>query len=212
MPNAVASLYANFFPQALAKNIHLVSDTLKMGLLSGSYTPFLATDTHWSDVDGVEISGSGYTAGGVTLTSVSLTLTDAGSWSHTWTAANPYTYGTVIRPTSSNGFLYRCVVAGTSGGSQPSFPVVTGQTVTDSGVTWACLGQDALVFTTATASWSSATFDAAFGVIYDDQSGTASTAPLIALIDFLGTQSPSAQTFTVPPDPVNGWFLMSPPS
>lgn len=48
----------------------------------------------------------------------------------------------------------------------------------------------------ADVSWSSSTITARYGVIYKD-TGTASTSPLIALIDFGQDISSSASTFTV---------------
>ena len=45
-------------------------------------------------------------------------------------------------------------------------------------------------------SWTSATFTTRYGVIYKD-TGTASTSPLIAYIDFGSDQSPSDQSFNI---------------
>ncbi len=209
---ASANIYAQALKQAWQGAIALTTDTLKMALLGSGYTPNLTADNHWSDISSHEITGTGYTAGGVTLTSVTLTLTAANSWSVQWAALTAYTYGQIVRPAVGNGFLYRCVVAGTSGGSAPSFPTVVGETVVDSGVTWACLGDAALVFTSDTAQWTSATFTADYAVIYDTQSGTPSAEPLIVLNTFAAAQSPAAQTFQVIPDGTLGWFTFSPPS
>ncbi len=209
---ASANVYALALKNAWLGSIALTTDTLKMGLLGSGYTPNLTADNHWSDISAHEISGTGYTAGGVALTSVTLTLTAANSWSVSWAATTAYTYGQIVKPSTPNGFLYRCVAAGTSGGSAPTFPTVVGQTVVDSGVTWACLGDAALVFTSATPQWTSATFTANYAVIYDAQSGTPSAEPLIVLNTFASAQSPAAQTFQVVPDPVLGWFVFSPPS
>lgn len=60
-----------------------------------------------------------------------------------WTAGTLYLVGDRIRPNvTSNGFLYQCTVAGTSGGSAPTFPTTVGATVTDGGVTWKNIGAD----------------------------------------------------------------------
>ena len=212
---AASNWYANVLPKAFAADIHLTADTLKMALLTPAYTPDLVNHVNFSDVRNHEVIGPGYTADGMTLTGVSLTLTPANSWGVTWEADTAYTYGQVVIPPTPNGFLYRCVGAGTTGGSAPAFPTVVGQTVADGGVggaTWACMGDAILVFTSAAVSWPGSTFSTAYAVIYDAQSGTYTTEPLILLDTFATTQSPAAQTFDVIPDSVLGWGYWSPPS
>jgi len=49
------------------------SDTFKCGMVTNSSTPDFDTHDHWSDLSGNEVSGTGYTAGGAALTSVTLT-------------------------------------------------------------------------------------------------------------------------------------------
>ena len=46
-------------------------------------------------------------------------------------------------------------------------------------------------------SWADATFTARYAIIYDAQTGEASTSPLIAYVDFGEDKSPSAGTFTI---------------
>ena len=53
----------------------------------------------------------------------------------TWQANTAYTIHQTVQPTPPNGFAYFCVVPGTSGATQPTFPTSAG-TVTDGGVTW----------------------------------------------------------------------------
>lgn len=209
-----SNIYSNFLVKALGSSTHinLTSDTLKMGLLTSSYTPSLTSDTFWGDVNGNEVSGTGYTAGGASVTSATLTLTAANSWSVLRANTTSYSYGAIVRPASGNGNLYRAAVAGTSASVAPTYPTTVGQTVADGGVTWGCVGDAALVFSSASVGWVNATFTAAYGVIYDASPGTAGTDPLILLITFSSTQSPSATNFTVLPDPTLGWFVFSPPS
>lgn len=71
-----ASLYGGFLKSLAAKQVNLNSDTFKVMLLSNSYTP---SDTHQyqSDLGGTEITGTGYTAGGATLSSVTAAYTAA---------------------------------------------------------------------------------------------------------------------------------------
>ena len=54
----------------------------------------------------------------------------------TWGAATTTPVGMQILP--GNGFVYKCIVTGETGGSSPTFPTVIGQTVNDNGVVWLC--------------------------------------------------------------------------
>ncbi len=56
-----------------------------------------------------------------------------------WTATTAKTVGQVVTPTTRNGYVYRCTTAGTTGGSQPTFPTTAGSTVTDGTVVWECM-------------------------------------------------------------------------
>lgn len=55
-----------------------------------------------------------------------------------WVTATAYTVGARIIPTTSNGYVYECTVAGTTSGTQPLWPQTIGDTVTDGTVTWEC--------------------------------------------------------------------------
>ena len=48
------------------------SDTFKCAMITNSSTPNFETHDHWSDLSGNEVSGTGYTAGGAALTSITL--------------------------------------------------------------------------------------------------------------------------------------------
>jgi len=54
----------------------------------------------------------------------------------TWTANSLITVNTAIVPTAPNGHVYICVVGGTTGGSQPSFPTTINARVQDGSVMW----------------------------------------------------------------------------
>jgi len=59
----------------------IASDTFKLGIVDDTITP-LITDTTptWSDYSANEVSGTGYTTGGETLTTVTWTESPAGVW------------------------------------------------------------------------------------------------------------------------------------
>lgn len=58
-----------------------------------------------------------------------------------WVATTAYTVGQMIEPVTPNTFVYRCTTAGTSGGSEPTFPTAAiGDTVADGTVVWTLVG------------------------------------------------------------------------
>ena len=63
-----SKLYGNFLLKALNKEVDFDTDTIKVALLSSSYTPNQDTHDYFNDVSSFEVSGTGYTAGGNTLT------------------------------------------------------------------------------------------------------------------------------------------------
>ena len=72
-----SKLYGQFLAKALNKEVDWDSDTIKVALVSSSYTPNQDTHTYWSDVNTYEVSGTGYTAGGQTLGSKTVTYDSA---------------------------------------------------------------------------------------------------------------------------------------
>lgn len=53
-----------------------------------------------------------------------------------WVATTGYSIGDVVQPTTSNGLYYVATTNGTTGGSEPTFPLVEEQSVVDGTVTW----------------------------------------------------------------------------
>jgi hypothetical protein len=66
-----AKLYGNFVTKLANKEIDLDSDTLKVMLCTSSYTPDQDAHIYKSAVTN-EVTGTGYTAGGATLASVTV--------------------------------------------------------------------------------------------------------------------------------------------
>ena len=56
-----------------------------------------------------------------------------------WSAAASIASGAKRRPTTTNNRIYQAGGAGTTGGTEPTWPTTIGATVTDNGITWTCL-------------------------------------------------------------------------
>ena len=57
-----------------------------------------------------------------------------------WAATTAYSLADRAVPTVKNGFFYEVTTAGTSGGTEPTWPTTIGGTVADGTVTWTCAG------------------------------------------------------------------------
>jgi hypothetical protein len=170
-----------------------------------SYTPAMATHDNYDDLTN-EVTGTAYTAGGQALAAKTLTATTANSWATTWAASTAYVVGDVVRPTVANTFLYQCVVAGTSAGSQPTWPTTRGLSVADNTATWLCAGTGILVFDANDPSWASSTIsNARYGAVYKN-TGTAGTSTLIGLLTFSADVSSSSGTLSIPLHATLGMF------
>lgn len=74
-----SKLYGSFLVKALNKEVDFDSDTIKVALLTNAYTPNQDTHDYYDDVVSNEVAATGgYTAGGITLTSKTVTY-DAGT-------------------------------------------------------------------------------------------------------------------------------------
>ena len=181
------------------KVANLGSDSLGV-LLMSTYT--LSTAHKFvSDVlgAGTEANGTGYSSGGVTLTGVAWQVFDANSWPVVYATATAYNVSDVVRPSSGNGFVYRCAVAGTSAGSAPTWPTTVGLSVTDGSVTWTCAGRACGRLTASSPTWPSSTISGVnYAVFFDKTPGSNATNPVMVLWDFSNSpQSSSAGTFTL---------------
>ena len=64
---ATTKTYGSLIAKAFNKEVDWDSDSIKVALLSSSYTPNQDTDDYWNDVSAYEVTGTGYTSGGATL-------------------------------------------------------------------------------------------------------------------------------------------------
>lgn len=132
----MASVIYNDFKRAiLAGEIDLDTggNTIKVALVTSSYSPNIDTHTHYDDVTNEVANGNGYTTGGNTLASQAVTVDNT---------------------------------------------------------------DDEGVFDASDTNWASSTITARGAVVYKD-TGTASTSPLIAYVDFGSDQSSSSGNFTI---------------
>lgn len=199
MATGIVHVYANFILNALEKEIKWAAaspDTFKCTLHTSSYTPNYGTHDYQDDLTNELTTAGGYTVGGNTLTSVSAALVAADSLTAR-ADSTAYVVGNVRRPATGNGHVYICVVAGTSGGTPPTWPTDPGHSVDDGTVTWLEAGSHVLKLTGTIPAWNPATFTCRYGVIADTTPGSAATNPLVCCIDFQTDQSPSAAAFTI---------------
>ena len=101
--------------------------TEPINAVPGTYKVYDVTTTGWSGNTAPVWPGSG-----------SVTANSQPAWA----ATTAYTVGKTVRPISPNGEAYRCIVAGTSGGSEPVWSTTDGTTLTDGTVTWRTAGPD----------------------------------------------------------------------
>lgn len=139
----MASLIYNSAKKKLMDgSIDLDSDTIKAALVTSSYTPDIDAHDFFDDITN-EVSGTGYTAGGITLTNKSITVDNT---------------------------------------------------------------NDRAVFDADDISWAASTITARRVIIYKS-TGTASTSPVIAVVDLGTDQSSSASTLKIQWDSAGLFYL-----
>lgn len=79
-------VYTNFLNTVANEEINFNTDEFKVMLVSSGYTPNISAHRYKSDVVG-EATGTGYTAGGITLTNVQYTIDGTTA---TFSADNPH--------------------------------------------------------------------------------------------------------------------------
>jgi hypothetical protein len=181
----------------LAGDVDWDNDDLRLTAHTSAYTP-TDTDDFVADLTNELATGGGYTSGGLAVASESITTTLANAWSVARANATAYAVDDVVRPAAGNGWLYRAVVAGTSGGSIPAFPTVLGQTVTDGGVTWEAYGRAIVVLGFTDPVWAAATFGPARYLVLSDRTPVGAGAqPLLGYLDMVTDKTGGGGNFTV---------------
>jgi hypothetical protein len=172
------------------------SDAITVTQHTSAYTPNPDTDAFVSNLTGEVATGSGYTQGGIVLTSKSVIYSTAGSWPYAWVPATAYAAGQLVRPPNANGQVFQCVTAGTSGSSQPSWPAY-GLTVTDGSATWLAAGAGIITWNAQNIQWAAYSASLRYLVVSDRQAGSPAAQPLLGYLDLGVTTSGSGGNFDV---------------
>jgi hypothetical protein len=188
----------------LNKEIDWNSDALVWTLHTSTMAPDLDAWDYANDLTNELSTGGGYTAGttsggGLAIASPTMVYTAANSWTVARANSTAYNVEDVFHPVSTNGFLYRVTVAGTSGASPPTFPVVLGNTVADGTATIECVGSGIVVFGCSDPLWTP-TFTAGpfrYAALSDRTPGTLATDPLIGYIDLGSDKTGGGGPFTI---------------
>ncbi len=87
-----------------------------------------------------------------------------------------------MRPTTGNGYLYRCIVAGTSGGTEPTWSTTMGDNVADNTAEWEVWGVGILQVDCADPAWTGLDVGTPSHMVVYKSTGTSSTSPLICFM------------------------------
>lgn len=127
--------------KVLGKQLDLVNDTIKVGLVTSSYTPNQDTHDEWADVSANETSGTGYTAGGKSLASKTLTYDSTNNWwtfdaaDLTWSAVSvSFRYAVIYDDTVSGKPLIGYVDFGSTQTASAQDLIVKWETTGDTGI------------------------------------------------------------------------------
>lgn len=220
-----------FFPakkKLLTGGFVLSTDTLKAALCTNAQAlsaGFLgaSADARFADLTG-EVSGTGYTAGGLALSGVSLIYYVASVAIVAGSAGTGGTTGTqTVTGTTGTGTKFTASVTVTAGaisaiisvltpGSYSVLPTdPTQEPVTGGGLTGAKLNLGmGRMFTCSALTWSASTFTAKYLVVYDN---TQTNKDLLFGVDLettlAGGLSIVGGTLTYTPDAVNGVFTLN---
>ena len=123
--------YAHGAKHFVAGDIDYDANTILAALVLSTYTPSQAHEFFNTSVNAHEhAAGNGYTDGGQALTSKASAVIEANN-ATARAASTPYQVGDIVRPAAANGHIYKCVVAGTSSSSTPSWTLTGRREVAD---------------------------------------------------------------------------------
>jgi len=182
------------------------ANRFKMALFNTQ--PVLSTALY-SSLTGEVANGNGYLTGGLALPSPTHVVTAAASWGTSWVTSTPYVVNNIVKSSGVSGYLFRCVAAGTSGGSAPTQATEGALDTSSTGAQFVNCGQSIEVWSSSNLVWTASGGSigpAQWGVIYD----TTTSANLI-LVTFGASQTATnGNTLTISPDATLGWFSSLP--
>lgn len=112
---ATTTTYGSLIGKAFNAEIDWDTDTFKVALVTSAYTPNQDTHDYWDDVVANEATGTGYTAGGATLASKTMTYDNA---------TNKWTFDAADVSWASSTITARYAVVYKSTGSNATSPLV----------------------------------------------------------------------------------------
>lgn len=197
-----ARAYGSAVGDALAGRINWLTGTIVATLHTSSMTPDVLTHNRVDDLTAEVVTGHGYTQGtGQTVTGKTSTFTPAASMTAR-VNTTAYVVGDMVRPATSNGHIYRCLAAGTTASSEPTWPTAGLATVTDGSVTWSEFGRGVTVLSCDNIAFGGITGSALYVVFSDRTDPDAADEPLIMLVTLESALS-GTTTWTYEP-PANG--------
>lgn len=111
-------------------------------LAAGAIRKPTAANNYWYEVT---IAGATGNTEPTWPTTVGATVAEKDATAAAWAATTALSLGAIRRPMTANGYLYEVTTAGTTGGSQPTWPTTPGATVVNGTVTFTC--RDKAVYT-----------------------------------------------------------------
>lgn len=196
-----------WYPQGLGAFMGGLIDfdthTIKMAVMDAT---FAFNDSHdfWDDVSASDYSSAtGYTAGGNQLTTPAIVETDSSALTAR-ANSTAYVVGDIRRTGTDSSRVFVCAVAGTSAASEPGGMATLGflREITDGSVVWVNIGAAITVLDSDAESWTGLDQSPTNAAVIYRDTGTPSTSPLIAYVDFEASETPTSLTVT---PPVEGW-------
>jgi hypothetical protein len=137
---ATAKWYGPAINRVLTKVIDLSADTIKVALCTSTYTPNYDTHGVYTDLTN-QTTGTGYTAGGITLTSKTITQDTTNDWwtfdaaDVTWSSASfSFRYAIIYDDTAASKPLIAAIDFGSTQTASSQDLTIKWESMSDSGI------------------------------------------------------------------------------